>query len=128
MSNLTNLRKKTKYVETLTFQLDGANYYLTDELELRGRTVAWIGFPAAWTAAVLTALVNSSDDGDADTLLYDKAANGIWQLTTSVTGTSRVVRIPLSDFVGFQAVKFQSGTSAAQVDQTAARVLTVGCV
>ncbi len=126
MSGLTHINRDEKRISTVTFQLDGANYYITDALDIQGGTIAWIGFPATWTAAALTALVPITTSGDAEKDYYDKRADGVWTLSTNVTGADQVVSIGIGEFVGVRKVIFQSGTTAAQVDQTAARVLSIG--
>lgn len=95
---------------------------LSGAVDLGDSRAARLAFPAAWTAAVVT--VMTSMDGTTYRDLYDKDGTEY----TIQAAASRSVLLPVADFYGIRYVKFRSGTSAAAVNQGAARVLEVQAV
>ena len=88
---------------------------LSTAVDLGDLRLVRIATPAAWTAAVLTFQV--SYDGATWADLYDESGNEVSY--TLVAGKS--MRLPITDWLGVRHVKLRSGTSAAPVNQGAAR-------
>lgn len=78
-----------------------------------------IVLPAAWTAAALTFQASSDGVGFAD--LYDRDGEVI--LPAAVVAANRTVVLDQAAFYGIRYLKVRSGTSAAPVNQAAARNL-----
>ena len=92
---------------------------LSDAVDVGPHTGIAIHMPASWTTATLTFQV--SDDGATYRDLYDIYGTEY----QSQAAASRTILLPPSDFAGFQYLKIRSGTSAAAVNQGAARSLIV---
>ncbi|WP_354163759.1 MULTISPECIES: hypothetical protein [unclassified Bradyrhizobium] len=93
---------------------------ISDILDFRaGYRLAGIIVPAAWLAAVVT--FQWSPDG---TTWYDMyKADGTEYSVTPVAG--KLTTIPVVDFIACRYLQLRSGTSAAPVNQTATRAITV---
>lgn len=81
-----------------------------------------IFMPASWTAANLTFQV--SNDGTNWFDLYDKDGTEY----TVVAAAGRSIVLPMSDWIGIERIKIRSGTTAAAVNQAAARTLVIQTV
>lgn len=90
---------------------------LSAELELGEGRLAAIQMPADWTTAGITFQVAAAGGSFAN--LYD--AEGTEYAVT--VGASRMVLLPIADFLGFARVKIRSGTAGSPVNQAAAREL-----
>jgi hypothetical protein len=95
---------------------------LSSAVDLQDGRAARIDMPSAWTAADLTFQV--SPDGNTYTDLYE--ADGTEYTVTAAA--SRSIILPIADFLGIRYLKVRSGTSAAAVNQGAARNLTIQAV
>lgn len=87
-----------------------------------GGRAARIAMPAAWTTANLT--FQASYDGITYNNLYDK--DGVEY--TAQAAASRSILLPVADWYGIRYLKVRSGTSAAAVNQGAARSLIIQAV
>ncbi|GIQ73197.1 hypothetical protein [Bradyrhizobium sp. RD5-C2] len=93
---------------------------LSGALYVGEKIAVGILMPAAgWDAAALTFL--ASVDGQNFSSVYDSSGN---ELTVQVAA-SRYIYLDPTAFVGVNQIKVRSGTSAAPVNQTAARALTL---
>jgi hypothetical protein len=95
---------------------------LSGAVDLNNARLASIQMPAAWTAANLT--FQASADGVTYADLYDNEAVEY----TVQAAASRVLIVPLVDFLGIRYLKVRSGTSAAAVAQGAERMLALRAV
>jgi len=99
---------------------------LTSEINLDGKKLVGIGFPAAWVDANLTFQVASATGGT-----FKNVYRGGSELTETEPATKfDGVYIALSDDViyglmGAQYIKIRSGTAASAVNQGAACILTL---
>lgn len=99
---------------------------VTAAIDMRGRTLGAIDYPAAWTAANLT--IQVSNDGGATWLDVHKSS-------VDYDGTSSEVVIPaaasrrviVEPFLTWclNTIRLRSGTSAAAVNQAAERTITL---
>lgn len=107
--------------ETVTIangaSLSGAAVFVNGVTSLVG-----IVIPAAWTAAALT--FQASADGTTYGDLYNTAGTEV-TIPSSAVAASRYIALDPSDFAGIAYLKVRSGTSAAAVNQTADRTLTL---
>lgn len=95
------------------------NQSLSGAVALGDGVLTGIVMPTAWTAAVLTFQV--SHDGSTYQNLYDEAGGEY----TIAADAARNIAVPAGDFSGWSYLKIRSGTSAAAVNQAAARTLTL---
>lgn len=91
---------------------------LSGPAALKGYLIVGIFLPAAWDAAALTAQI--SNDGTSWFDLFDETAE-----LSFPAAANRFIRILPEEFAGASLVRFRSGTSAAPVNQTAARSITL---
>lgn len=89
------------------------------DIDLGTARLGRIAMPAAWTAADLT-LITSHNGGDWNPL-YDKDGA---EYTIKAAG-ARSALIPLSDMLSVRYLRIRSGTSAAPVNQAAARSIVL---
>lgn len=114
----TDLEFTAFYPEARSVQIP-ANAALSDAIDLDGVTLVGIQMPSAWDAANLTFQV--SVDGSTFANLYDQAGSEV----TVNASAGRYIVVDHLTFLGIRYLKVRSGTSAAPVNQTASRVLTV---
>ena len=95
---------------------------LSGAIKFGNRRLARIDMPAAWTAADLT--FQGSVDGTTFSDLYDADGNEY----TIQADASRCIIVALNDFIGLPYIKIRSGTSAAAVNQSGTRTITLGLV
>ena len=95
---------------------------LSNALDLGEARAGALVLPAAfaWTAAGLSALV--SHDGITFVQLYDET-DTLWSIATTNLVAGRARALPLTLFLPFRFLKFQSGTQAAPVAQLSDRVM-----
>ncbi len=94
---------------------------LSDAIDLDAERAHRIALPAAWTASAIT--FRSSSDGTSWNDLYTEL--GEYTLNSSIVGASRTIVLDQAVFYGIRHLKVRSGTSAAAVNQAAARTITV---
>jgi hypothetical protein len=92
---------------------------LSNQATLAEVTAVAIVMPAAWTAANLT--FQASHDNATFNNLYDEAGNEY----TVTASTSRFIKVDPAVFAGIRYIKIRSGTSAAAVNQGAARDIVI---
>lgn len=92
---------------------------LSGVIDLEAGTPVIIEMPAGWDAAALT--FQTSSDGQAFQNYYDSAGTEI----TVQAAAGRNIRFEPTDFAGVRFLKIRSGTSAAPVNQTAARTFNI---
>jgi hypothetical protein len=91
---------------------------LSDTIDLNGFTPFYLKLPDTWIPAVLSTSI--SFDGTVFSDVFDAGA----EITlTGVTG--KFIPIDYTKFVGVRYLKLRSGTSAAPVNQTATRLVTI---
>ncbi len=95
--------------------------FLSPAVDLTSARLAWIGMPAAWTAASLT-FRHSPDNGTTWLDVYNSA--GVEYTVTAAA--SHTIIIPYADFFGLEWIMIRSGTGASPVAQAADRILTLG--
>lgn len=109
-----------KSVVSVTIPNGGA---LSNGVSLGEKTLIGIIVSAAWTAAGLT--FQASEDGGITWLdLTDSTGTAVTIAAAGIIAGGRVSLDP-TPFIGVDTIRLRSGTSAAPVNQGAARVLTV---
>jgi len=99
-------------------------------IPVRGLNIASLTTPAAWTAAAIT-FQASADEGVTWSPVYAIDSTGAAAETTIPsagipTAASRYFQIPAGTFDGATHIKINSGTNAANVNQDAQRLITLG--
>lgn len=92
---------------------------ISNDLDLGLMRLGRIAMPADWTAANITLQV--SHNGSAWNNLFDQAGSEY----SIVAAAGRSNLIPLSDMLSVRYLRLRSGTSAAPVNQAAARSITL---
>lgn len=92
---------------------------LSGAVKLGDKVAVGILMSAAWDAAALT--FQGSVDGSAFSNIYDSSGNEL----TVQAALGRYIYLDPTVFVGLNQIKLRSGPSAAAVNQTADRALTI---
>jgi hypothetical protein len=97
-------------------------------LDTKGKTVAGVILPAAWTTADLSFLVCNSYSGTY-VPLYDSAGTEVKVPSASIsTSESRAFDLDSNAFMPWRYVKVRSGVNGTAVNQAAARTVVVTTV
>lgn len=109
-------------VETTTVTIaNGAA--LSDASDGKGKTLAGVQTPSAWTAAALSFEVSA--DGTTYVPLYDAGGEVYVPSALIATGAARGFALDPTLFMGWRYVKARSGLNGATVNQGAQRVITL---
>ena len=96
---------------------------LSGAADLTGFTLVSIQMPTTWTAAAIT--FSGSLDGSTYGDVYNTAGTE-YTIASASAVASRLIILDPRDFAGVRYLKIRSGTSAATVNQAAARTLVLG--
>lgn len=97
---------------------------LSSEIDLEGSVISSLVLPSGWDAAALT--FQASADGATWGNVYDDAGTEVTVASTSVVAGRVIVnKAVLEQLAGLRRIRLRSGTSAAPINQTASRTITV---